>query len=262
MRRIVIIFTFVCFLLLIANILYADNIRPAGQVGIYYANSPSLRVTITDRDRDAVSLTGFTVKFRVFDSESDYDTKTYTDDGNDSDLNLSMTNATQSGSTTGQATLDLTKANMSINPGTYYLYLDIVNSGETFTDTANKYVLVVMPHKEKYDTIEVYYANSPSYRISVRDEDFDLVSLTGYTVKFRLFADDVDYVEKTYATDGGSNDLNLSFTNSATTGKATITLTRENLELSAGNYWLYLDKINTGETYTKTLNKYRFKVLE
>lgn len=109
-------------------------------VEIYYGNTPTIVYTVKDENEDPSSLTGYTVKFRLCASEDDKITENYV-------LNLSMTNATQSGATLGQATRTLTKANTSQTPGDYYLYFDIVIlSGETevFLWTSNKFILRIL----------------------------------------------------------------------------------------------------------------------
>jgi len=107
-------------------------------IELYYGNSESFLITNWDEDHDEKSLTGFTLNFRLCKKEIDYVSANYT-------LNLPFTNYTQSGSTLGQAYINLSKANLQQTAGTYYLFIDKTNAEGTVKKTTNEYKINILP---------------------------------------------------------------------------------------------------------------------
>lgn len=103
-------------------------------------------------------------------------------------------------------------------------------------------------------TIGVFYGDSKNLYITNYDINRVAKSLTGYLLKFRLCTSEANYYAGTYL-------LNLSFTNSATTGVATLDLTIANMSQKTGAYYLFIDKVNAGGTYKKTINQYMFVIM-
>ena len=227
-------------------------------ISIYFTDTPTYRITIRDFSHTAIDLTDLTIKFRLFENEDDYVTKKYVRDGGNNDINISMTNLNQT-TNPGQAILAISKQNYQISVGAYYLYLDILDSEDTYLKTSNKYILNVYPNSETAKILEAYYGNSLSYKITIYDFNHDQFSNTGYTIYFRLCSSESNYLLGSYI-------LDLPFTNYTqsgyTTGQAYITLSKANLMQTPGTYYLFLDKENAGKTYKITTNKYLYRVLK
>lgn len=221
--------------------------RTVKTMGVYYGDSKNLYLNNYDNNHTAKSLTGYTLKFRLCTSEANYYAGTYL-------LDLSFTNS----ATTGVATLDLTIANLSQQPGVYYLFIDKVNAGNTYKKTVNQYMFIIMPPPKSTKTLEVYYKDSKSFLVTNWDENHDEKSLTGYTLYFRLCKKEDDYRYGTYV-------LNLPFANytqsGSTLGQAYINLSIANMTQAVGTYYLFIDKTNAGGTVKKTTNEYTFKIL-
>jgi len=126
----------ILLILILTTLSYCDEIET---IEVYWGNSVLWKHTIKDKNADERNLTGYIVKFRLCANADDYVTQTWV-----IDPVPSFTNFTQSGTTLGQCYLQLTKTQMQQTPGTYHLYLDIVNQVGDYIWTSNKYYLKIL----------------------------------------------------------------------------------------------------------------------